>query len=256
MKKAIRSFITGLKKVFLGYGQVNKGGDGVINLIDVGSLGNLPSPWFKNARYISHLLKFEPQDKRELTEDIITMDCALWESEKELPFYIYKGYGGSGSSLFKQNFEYVDANWETLKIQGSPKLAKTWHKRSTLERETTLKCLTLDKVLSMLKVEYQWDFMKIDAQGAEYQILRGGERFLNEQCLGLQLELFTKPLYKGIKLKDEVVEYLSQFGFELVKELPMRSSFDAASDCIFLKKEVDSRRQYKMDMIKKVFKIN
>jgi len=78
--------------------------------------------------------------------------------------------------------------------------------------------------------------MKIDAQGAEYNILKGASNFLINS-IGLHLELFTLPLYKGIKLMNEVEEYLSDFDFELVKKLPPHGTFDSQNDCVFLKKK-------------------
>ena len=80
-------------------------------------------------------------------------------------------------------------------------------------------------------------FMKIDAQGAEMEILKGGIKFLEHHCVGLQLELFQLPLYKGIALKPDVVGFLATFGFALVQEMPPHGTFDSQNDCIFLHKE-------------------
>ena len=44
-------------------------------------------------------------------------------------------------------------------------------------------------------------------------------------------------MMKGIKLLPEVVQYLDDLGFELVIKMPTKSTFDAAYDCVFLKKE-------------------
>lgn len=66
--------------------------------------------------------------------------------------------------------------------------------------------------------------------------MRGAEKLLRETCVGLHLELFEIPLYKGIKLLPEVVEYVKGFDFELVKKFPAHGSFDSQHDCVFLKK--------------------
>ena len=39
--------------------------------------------------------------------------------------------------------------------------------------------------------------MKIDAQGSELNILEGGEKFLKNNLIGLQIEVEFNEIYKG-----------------------------------------------------------
>jgi FkbM family methyltransferase len=57
-------------------------------------------------------------------------------------------------------------------------------------------------------------FLKIDTQGYEDRVLRGGANVLR-QVLGLQIELSFVPLYEGQRLYDEMVAELNALGFEL-----------------------------------------
>jgi|688.fasta_scaffold257920_2 FkbM family methyltransferase len=212
-------------------------GRGCIGLIDIGSIGGLSTPWAGNEKKISYLLNFEPNDKPIRKGNVCTYNTALWSEEVELPFYIYKGFNATGSSLFEQNYEYVDSHWNELRNQGPLALAETWHDRSQLVRTTRLKCRKLDDVLSSEGIAPRMHFMKIDAQGAEMEILKGGIKFLENHCVGLQLELFQLPLYKGIALKPDVVGFLATFGFALVQEMPSHGTFDSQNDCIFLHKD-------------------
>ncbi len=209
-------------------------GRGTIGLIDVGSVGGLDRPWNAHAAELSTLLNFDPNDPPSRGDHVLTLQTALWHEACELPFYIYKGMKGTGSSLFRQNFDYVDAHWQQLQHQGPEHLAKTWHERSQWVRTETLACRTLDAVLAEDVPDLRFHFLKIDAQGAEANILRGAEDFLRTDCVGLQLELFTVPLYEGIALRDEVVAWLGQRGFELAKVYPPHGSFDSQNDCVFL----------------------
>jgi len=217
---------------------INHRGLGVINLIDVGSMGNLPEPWASNLNYVRNILSFEPLEKTEVKGNIIKSSAALWCEKGSRPFYVYKGFDSSGSSLFQANIEYVNEHYDELKGTGPEMLAKTWYDRAELIRETEIACDTLDSVLMELPVTYTFDFLKIDAQGAEYEILRGAEKFLRKDCLGLQLELFSIPLYKGIKLKSEVEALLSEFGFDLVKTFKPHGTFNSQNDCVFLKNTI------------------
>lgn len=255
MKGKILKAIKLFRKMALGHGVINYKNQGKLNFIDVGALGDLPEPWFTNSKFVNKLLSFEPLEGASQKENIITSDSALWETEATLPFYIYKGLDGSGSSLFKQNYEYVEEHYNELKQLGNPWLAETWFERSHLAETKEINCTTLDGVLAELQLSFSFDFLKIDAQGAEYQILKGGEKFLKESCLGLQLELFNIPLYKDIKLLTEVEEYLNDKGFDLVKKFPAHGSFDSQHDCVFLKRDTKQSTSEKMALIRNVYNL-
>ena len=217
--------------------KLNHRNHGLIGFIDVGSTGGLPDPWNSNANLVKFLLNFEPNESPTRGPHFMTYNTAVWESEKTLPFYIYKGFNATGSSLFKQNFAYVRNNYDDLKGRGPQHLAETWVDRSQLVKTIELKCRTIDNVLRDEFPSTQFHFMKIDAQGAEYNILMGSQALLSSSCIGLHLELFVLPLYEGINLLDKVEEYLSDFGFRMAKKFPAHGTFDSQHDCLFLKEQ-------------------
>lgn len=235
--KETRYQLSKLKNRLTNQNKINFRGRGIVNFIDVGSVGDLPKPWNQNKPIIRNLLKFEPRDEENNNQNIIFVNSALWESNCQKNFYIYKGFSGSGSSLFEQNIEYVKENFETIKNKGPENLANTWLERSEIDRIEKFSCETLDNVLENLGNKIPYHFLKIDAQGAEYQILKGAENLLQQDhCIGLFLELFVIPLYKDIKLLPEVVEFLKTFDFELIKKFPPHGTFDSQHDCLFIKK--------------------
>lgn len=219
--------------------KINQWGRGVVNLIDVGAVGELFAPWPKNAYRIRHLLKFEPRANSAPQPNVTSYDAALWKANETRPFYIYKGRKGSGSSLFEQNIEYVRENYETLRQRGPKELADTWFERSALDHVEQLECRTLDSVLAQLEPR-PYHLLKIDAQGADYEILQGSETLLRTSCVALHLELYTVPLYKGITLLPDVVNFLKSYGFELAKQYPAHGSFDSQHDCVFLKTSLNN----------------
>ena len=249
MKKILKSFYKLVRSRLIGEGVINFRGKGIINFIDIGSAGNLPSPWNKNAKYIKHLLSFEPRSKYKINKNILTMDVALWKTNTEKDFYIYKGREGSGSSLFKQNYEYVSENFQKLRVRGPEHLASSWFERSKLQKKMKVKCRKLDDIIHEIDQPFRYHFLKIDAQGAEFEILKGSEGFLTESCLGLQLELFVLPLYDNIKLLPEVEAYLDKMNFELVKKFPAHGSFDSQHDCVFFKKGAKNQIMKKIQQV-------
>jgi len=255
LTRAAGKFSKKIRNRFTGNGIINYRGKGTINFIDVGSSGNMPEPWASNARHIKNLLSFEPQDKARKRKNVIVSSSALWSENCSRTFFIYKGFKSSGSSLFEQNFDYVNEHFETLKKSGPSFLAETWYERSQLMKTEVIECKTLDSIIDEHNLPFNFDFIKIDAQGAEYEILMGAEKFLSGSCSGLQLELFNIPLYKNIKLLPEVTEFLDQKGFDLVKKLPYHGSFDSQNDCIFLRKEPVPGRESVFELLRKLYKL-
>ncbi|MEI6666735.1 MAG: FkbM family methyltransferase [Acidobacteriota bacterium] len=80
-------------------------------------------------------------------------------------------------------------------------------------------------------------YLKIDTQGFEEQVLKGGAACLSN-FLGIQMELSVVHLYEGTWRFHEAVAYMVERGFEISNILPV--NFDPADqvsllevDCIF-----------------------
>jgi len=59
------------------------------------------------------------------------------------------------------------------------------------------------------------DFLELDTQGTELEILKGADRFLATSVVGLQTEVEFSLIYEGQPLFAAVDEYLRVFGFML-----------------------------------------
>jgi len=59
------------------------------------------------------------------------------------------------------------------------------------------------------------DFLELDTQGLELEILRGADRFLATGVVGLKIEAEFSPIYEGQPLFATLDEYLRGFGFML-----------------------------------------
>jgi FkbM family methyltransferase len=78
----------------------------------------------------------------------------------------------------------------------------------------TKSAMTLDSVVAQKNFPIA-DFIKIDVQGAELDILKGAQQALGN-CTDLFIELQHKEYNLGAPNKDEIIAYLSSLGFELV----------------------------------------
>jgi len=68
------------------------------------------------------------------------------------------------------------------------------------------------------------DFLKIDVQGLEYEVLEGCGDLLHG-CTGIELEAHYYPIYEGERLFGEIIGLLNGFGFRLRRATP-QNSFD------------------------------
>lgn len=76
-------------------------------------------------------------------------------------------------------------------------------------------CSTLDEVSRTGGIK-DIDFIKLDTQGSELQILQGAESVLAKFCVfGIEIELEFSPLYRGQPLFGDVDRFLREKGFAL-----------------------------------------
>jgi FkbM family methyltransferase len=75
----------------------------------------------------------------------------------------------------------------------------------------------MDEVMNHLNID-QIDLAKIDVEGFALQVLKGFGSTLN-MFKALQIELETKEVWANQSYYDDVVSYLSEFGFTILNEV-------------------------------------
>lgn len=78
----------------------------------------------------------------------------------------------------------------------------------------TVETISLDELTREFDV-VQPDFLKIDTQGAEYEVLKGGQSSLNK-VIGVFLETQLRELYIGAALFPDIHNLLTNLGFRLI----------------------------------------
>ncbi len=131
-------------------------------------------------------------------------------TEKHIPLALGKSTGAATlyvtqdpmcSSLYAPNEQLLSrfANLSELMSLDFP-----------LEMETT----TLDAVCQAEEIK-NIDFLQIDVQGADLDVLEGASEILNRGVLGVQIEVEFSPLYSNQPLFAEVDTHLRNLGFSL-----------------------------------------
>jgi hypothetical protein len=120
-----------------------------INIIDVGSVGGYDSPWNNHTIYIDWSLNFEPNESSVLDGKNLKYDCCVWTFDGDASFYV-SGPNGTGSSLLKQNFSWVQENLNIIRLEGNQRLNDTWIERSQITKEFLCPVKKLDTILEDL----------------------------------------------------------------------------------------------------------
>ena len=171
-----------------------------VGLVDIGASGGLEARWCSIQGNIKAFL-FEPDERshKELkladyVEEIFPV--GLGSSELIAPLNLCRSPGASSVLSPRHSFLslFSDA------------------KRFDVTKQVDIKLSTLDHCLMS-----RWqdcDFIKIDTQGTELDILRGGDALLDSPIIGLEIEVEFVRLYENQDLFGDVCSHLESKGFE------------------------------------------
>lgn len=178
-----------------------------IEILDIGAKGSIPRELYPISSLIN-ITGFEPNKneykKLDNANNINYLPYAIGNKNSEENLYI-SNYP-SATSLLKLNKEIVSRFWdyENLRVIGEEKI----------------NCVNLDYLLDEKKIK-QPNFLKIDVEGAEYDVLEGATKIISDKsCLGIKIECRFDRWYLNSKnepnkIFSEIDIYLRKFGFKL-----------------------------------------
>ena len=177
----------------------------IFTLIDVGSMGGIEAEW-KCIDEDIKVVGFEP-DEREFAKLLpsskkLFLNIALSQEQNDLKFYVSREPGNS--SIYKPNFDKLGdfpdcKRFETVSEHLIP----------------ASKVSTLDIALRENQIR-DADFLKLDTQGSELSILKGGCDYLKDRILGLKVEVEFVEMYRGQPLFADVDGFIQKSGFQLM----------------------------------------
>ncbi len=183
-----------------------------------------PNPNIKN--YLHNLLK---------NKNVEYFPLALDDTNMKKKFTINRYFEASGSSL---KSAHKDDKLYNLSRKAFMKLFRPFKKIKDYE-SIDVQTQTLDNFCSLNNIE-RIDLLKLDTDGNEYEILRGAEKLLSQDRIGI---IYTEisGLKKEFDYKvKKIVELLDKYNFELKKVYKIRSvsliSNLKATDNLFVKK--------------------
>lgn len=171
-----------------------------VTLVDVGALGGIKSPWL-DMRSLLCVIGFDPQDGaiqtvRKESGDVLG-SVAIGAESGIATLHITQKL--DNSSLLFPNHEFTNR----LAVK----------ERFVINHEESVNVMPLDEWLKKEGVS-SVDFLKIDTQGTEGDVLRGANYSLTS-VLGLDVEVNFAERYQGQAYFSDVDEKLRDAGFVL-----------------------------------------
>ena len=173
--------------------------------LDVGAQEGFNSDNFFPNKY-NHFFKkilVEPieTEAEKLKEEKFVINKGLWSKKENKKLYILENRLGS-SSMYMPNEKALDLHGIKRKDVKNYKVTRT----------VEIECDTLSSQLSRLNINLL-DYLKIDTQGAELEILRGIGSF---RPLLIKIEVHFFSMYKNVPDWHELINYLYNLGYVLI----------------------------------------
>ncbi|MFC0271928.1 FkbM family methyltransferase [Metabacillus herbersteinensis] len=184
--------------------------DNSIVVADIGAGGGLNQRWEQSTLNHYKAILFEPdvEEFKKLNlsknENCIVINSALSDSSKIIDFHICEEQ--PCSSIYYPNTSFLERYH-----------AETQKNTDPHEIKKTIKIIadSLDQLLTVNNIITEVDFIKIDTQGSELDILKGAEHSLKE-AIGIEVEVEFAPYYENQPLFPEVHNFVTKFDLELI----------------------------------------
>lgn len=180
-----------------------------LGFVDVGARGGVHD-LVASVAAVTAVLGFEPDERA--CQDInkaYESSPLPWAALKILPAALAQEHGNATLYLCSAptNHSLLPVSEVFAKRYRMEKFRQTGH--------LSLETQTLDSVLfGPLAKEPCWgEFIKLDTQGSEFEILKGADRTLRERTVALFVEVEFCQIYEGQKLFSDVEALLREYGF-------------------------------------------
>ena len=193
--------------------------------LDVGAQGGFNSDNFFSEKYnlfFEEILVEPIESEVDKLMSKFVLKKGLWSKKGKRKLYILDNRLGS-SSMYEPNELNFDLHGIKQKDFDNYKVTRT----------TEIECDTIDSQLSELNIK-NLDYLKIDTQGAELEILKG---LGNYRPLLMKVEVHFFSMYKDVPSWHNLINHLSGLNYVLIdlKDIGGHSSrIPAEADMIFI----------------------
>ena len=173
--------------------------------LDVGAQGGFNSDDFFSKKYNIFFedILIEPikEEANKLHQKKLTLNKGLWSKKEKKKLYILDNRLGS-SSMYEPDENYFDLH----------NIKNNDFKNYKVTRTVEIECDTLSNQLTELNIK-KLDYLKIDTQGAELEILKG---LGNYRPLMIKLEAHFFSMYKDVPEWNQLINYIYKLNYVLI----------------------------------------
>ncbi len=180
-------------------------GDQVLRVLDIGARGRL-APRFAPMSARVEIIGFEP-NAAECDRLNVSLRRSDWRDARVLPYAV--GRTAADRPFFVTEAPELSSLLEPL----AEAVGRPGWRVNKIERVDTV---SLDDLAASGELPQPIDFIKVDTQGSELEILRSGEGRVIDGLLGIAAEVEFRELYRDQPLFSEIESCLRGHGFELV----------------------------------------
>ena len=164
-----------------------------MNFLDIGAAEGLDARWDLLKEKINFFfVEPHPESSKDLLIEKKNIITKVFDEKPGLTKNFFLTNKPTCSSFLKPNINYLDKFGDVNR----------YHTKEILKFETT----TVDKEFANLSL----DFIKIDTQGSELNILKGSNKSL-EEILGLEIECEFFKIYENQPLYEDIKNYLENY---------------------------------------------
>ena len=168
-----------------------------MNFLDIGAAEGLDARWDLLKEKINFFfVEPHPESSKDLLIEKKNIITKVFDEKPGLTKNFFLTNKPTCSSFLKPNINYLDKFGDVNR----------YHTKEILKFETT----TVDKEFANLSL----DFVKIDTQGSELNILKGSNKSL-EEILGLEIECEFFKIYENQPLYEDIKNYLENYNLIL-----------------------------------------
>lgn len=210
-----------------------------LGFIDIGARGGVHD-YVLPVAGLTSVLGFEP-DEKECQRLCASKNAEQWAAFNMLPFAL-------AEQVAEKTLHLVSASTNHSLLPPNPVFVERYNmqKNWTIVGKEKMPVMTLDAVLHEQLPDYFADFIKIDTQGTEYEIIQGALSTLAKQTTTIVCEVAFCELYQGQKLFSEVEMLLRENKFSFYGFMPIHTRSKKLLD---KKKHVTTERAFYADAV-------
>jgi FkbM family methyltransferase len=178
-----------------------------VTVFDIGGRGGMHRCW-SHFSYPLAYYSFEP-DPEEFTA-LSKLASAVEKTTNTFHILPYGVDGISGERLFNIYSNRAGCSFFENTLDGCYRF-----RRQALERKVLVPTISIDDLAE--KDSIAPHFIAVDAEGAELDVLKGGETTLKSITLGVRCEVELSDIYRDAPEFDEVVGYMRSIGYQLCR---------------------------------------